>query len=296
MTDTKNQIIENIAERLIEALSTFEGQWEKPFFTAGSNKNVITGKEYRGINILILAATSWKNGYKSKTWGTYQQWLEKKCQVKKGEKATTIVFWKPLSYKCDVENTETGDIEEVEKQTFVARAYHVFNAEQVEGYAEEIPETEKLDTEAVAEINKFFDNTGIPYRFGDGSKACYLPLQDLVIIPERENCVSLTEYAATFSHEMTHATGHETRLARKMLNKKNNQSYAFEELIADIGAGMVCSHIGYDYAFSKNNLAYLKSWLKVVHDDPKKIVSACSMAQKAADYLINAQNVGKIEE
>lgn len=245
---------------------------------------------------MILAATSWKNGYKSKTWGTYQQWLEKKCQVKKGEKATTVVFWKPLSYKCDVENTETGDIEEVEKQTFVARAYHVFNAEQVEGYAEEIPETEKLDIEAVAEINKFFDNTGIPYRFGDGSKACYLPLQDLVIIPERENCISLTEYAATFSHEMTHATGHETRLARKMLNKKNNQSYAFEELIADIGAGMVCSHIGYDYAFSQNNLAYLKSWLKVVHDDPKKIVSACSMAQKSADYLINAQNVGKVEE
>lgn len=295
MTNTKNQVIENIAERLIEALSTFEGQWEKPFFTAGSNKNVITGKEYRGINILILAAAAWKNGYKSKTWGTFQQWLEKKCPVKKGEKATQIIFWKPLTYKEQI-TAENGDVVEEEKQTFVARAYYVFNAEQVEGYSEEIPEIKKIDIEAVAEINKFFDNTGIPYKYGDGSAAYYVPSKDLVVIPARENCTGLTEYAATFSHEMTHATGHKKRLARNMFSNKGTQAYAYEELIADIGAGMVCSHIGYDYAFSKNNLAYLKSWLKVVHDDPKKIVSACSMAQKAADYLIDAQNVGKVEE
>ncbi|MBQ8347407.1 MAG: DUF1738 domain-containing protein [Alphaproteobacteria bacterium] len=288
MTNTKNKVIENIAERLIEALSDFEGQWEKPFFTAGDNKNVITGKEYRGINILILAAAAWKNGYKSKTWGTFQQWLEKKCPVKKGEKATQIIFWKPLTYKEEVK-TENGDIIEEEKETFVARAYYVFNAEQVEGYSEEIQETKKIDVEAVTEINKFFDNTEIPYKYGDGSAAYYVPSKDLVVIPARENCTGLTEYAATFSHEMTHATGHKKRLARNMFANKGTQAYAYEELIADIGAGMVCSHIGYDYAFSKNNLAYLKSWLKVVHDDSKKIISACSQAQKAADYLIGMQ-------
>ena len=92
MTDTKKQVIENIAERLIEALSGFEGQWEKPFFTAGDNKNVITVKEYRGINILILAAAAWKNGYKSKTWGTFQQWLEKKMPRQKRRKSNTDYF------------------------------------------------------------------------------------------------------------------------------------------------------------------------------------------------------------
>lgn len=107
---------------------------------------------------------------------------------------------------------------------------------------------------------------------------------------------SETGFVSTLAHETIHATGHKHRLNRDMKGRFGNESYAFEELIADIGAGMVCSHIGYDYAFSKNNLAYLKSWLKVVHDDPKKIVSACSMAQKAADYLIDAQNVGKVEE
>lgn len=282
MTD-KNQVIENIAERLIEALSGFEGQWEKPFFTAGNNRNVVTGKDYRGINVLILAVTALKMGYKSKKWGTFQQWLEKKCPVKKGEKATQIIFWKPLTYKEEVK-TENGEIIEEEKETYVARAYYVFNAEQVEGYTEE-PEPEKVDIEAVAEINKFFDNTKIPYQFGE--RACYSPMKDLVTIPAREKCISLTEYAATFAHEMTHATGHKSRLAREM--GMETEKYAYEELIAEIGAGMVCSFIGYDYAFSKNNLAYLKSWLKVFKDDPKKIVSACSQAQKAADYLIGAQ-------
>jgi antirestriction protein ArdC len=284
MINTRNKVIENIAERLIKALSTFEGQWEKPFFTAGNNRNVVTGKDYRGINVLILAVAALKNGYKSKKWGTFQQWLEKKCPVKKGEKATQIIFWKPLIYKEEV-RTENGEIIEEEKETYVARAYYVFNAEQVEGYAEE-PESEKIDVEAVAEINKFFDNTKIPYQFGE--RACYSPMKDLVIIPAREKCISLTEYAATFAHEMTHATGHKSRLAREM--GMETEKYAYEELIADIGAGMVCSYIGYDYAFSKNNLAYLKSWLQVFKDDPKKIVSACSQAQKAADYLIDIQN------
>lgn len=282
MTD-KNQVIENIAERLIEALSGFEGKWEMPFFTAGNNRNVVTGKDYRGINVLILAVTALKRGYKSKKWGTFQQWLEKKCPVKKGEKATQIIFWKPLTYKEEIK-TENGEIIEEEKETYVARAYYVFNAEQVEGYTEE-PESEKIDVEAVAEINKFFDNTKIPYQFGE--RACYSSIKDLVTIPAREKCISLTEYAATFAHEMTHATGHKSRLAREM--GMETKKYAYEELIADIGAGMVCSHIGYDYAFSKNNLAYLKSWLQVFKDDPKKIVSACSQAQKAADYLIGAQ-------
>ena len=120
MTD-KFDFIETVSNTIIERLENFSGEWEKPFFTSFA-RNVATKKAYRGINILILNFAALFNGFSSSVWGTYRQWQEKGCQIKKGSKATTIVFWKPLSYKCEVENTETGELEEVENQTFVVCA------------------------------------------------------------------------------------------------------------------------------------------------------------------------------
>lgn len=206
MTD-KFDIIEQVSNTIIERLEDFTGEWEKPFISSFA-RNVSTKKAYRGINILILNFAALFNGFSSSVWGTYRQWQEKGYQVKKGSKATTIVFWKPLSYKCEVENTETG-------------------------------------------------------------------------------------FVSTLAHETVHATGHKNRLNRDMKGRFGNESYAFEELIADIGAGFVAGYLGYDYQFSKNNLAYLKSWLKVLKNDKRAIFKACSEAQKAFDYLLTFQEIGR---
>ena len=279
---------EPFAEKLIQALESFEGHWEKPFFTKGSHQNAFSKREYRGLNVLLLTATTLEKGYQSKKWATFKQWLESGNPVKKGEKATTVVFWKPVKYSVKVEDEQVE-----EKETVVGRMYYVFNAEQTENYTpEQQPEIEP----EVGTVDEFFENTKIPFRFGDGSRAFYTPALDLVTVPHRTNCTSLTEYVATFAHEMTHATGHESRLNRKLSSGFGTENYAFEELIADIGAGFVAQYLGFDYAFSKNNLAYLKSWLKVFKDDPKKIVSACSMAQKAADYLIKRGEIDNVQE
>lgn len=277
----KKDIIEQVANTLIERLENFSGEWEKPFISVYPH-NVVTGKPYRGINTLILAFTSALFGYHSASWGTFKQWQEKGYHVKKGEKATTIVFWKPLKFTTEVENTETGELEAVEEQAFVARAYNVFNGSQIEGWEDE----KKPDLDAMT----FFENTKIRYSFG-ANLAAYDIKNDVVLMPERNQFINETAFISTIAHETVHATGHENRLNRDMKGKFGNEAYAFEELIADIGAGFVAGYLGYEYQFSKDNLAYLKSWLKVLKNDKKAIFKACSHAQAAFDYLLTFQEV-----
>ena len=322
MTD-KFDIIETVSNTIIERLENFSGEWEKPFISSFA-RNITTKKAYRGINILILNFAALFNGFSSSVWGTYRQWQDKGYQVKKGSKATTIVFWKPLSYKCEVENTETGELEEplsendnglsfssarsdicrrakaikspvaslkniCENQAFVACAYSVFNGSQVEGFGEDIEEAEfSVEKDVMA----FFENTDITYFYG-ATLAGYDPKNNVVLMPERKDFKTETGFVSTLAHETIHATGHKNRLNRDMKGRFGNESYAFEELIADIGAGFVAGYLGYDYQFSKNNLAYLKSWLKVLKNDKKAIFKACSEAQKAFDYLLTFQEIGR---
>lgn len=218
MTD-KGDLIETVANTLIERLENFSGEWEKPFFTSFA-RNVATQKAYRGINILILNFAAAVNGFTSSVWGTYRQWQEKGCQVKKGEKSTTVVFWKPLSYKCEIENTETGDIEEVENQSFVARAYAVFNGSQVEGFTEE---NERADFVLQANVMKFFDNTDITYFYG-ANLAGYDCRRDVVLMPARNDFKTEAGFISTLAHETVHATGHKNRLNREMKGRFGNES------------------------------------------------------------------------
>ena len=222
MTD-KFDIIETVSNTIIERLENFSGEWEKPFISSFA-RNITTKKAYRGINILILNFAALFNGFSSSVWGTYRQWQEKGYQVKKGSKATTIVFWKPLSYKCEVENTETGDIEEplsendnglsfssarsdicrrakaikspeaslrniCENQAFVARTYSVFNGSQVEGFGEDI---EKAEFTVEKDVMAFFENTDITYFYG-ATLAGYDPKNNVVLMPERKDFKTETD-------------------------------------------------------------------------------------------------------
>ena len=138
------------------------------------------------------------------------------------------------------------------------------------------------------EINKhreFLDKTGIEYEEGH-NRACYIPSIDKVYLPSPEQFIDKAAYIPVSCHEFIHATGSKKRLDRDFTGKFGDESYAFEELVADIGAGFLSAALGKQYIFQNNNLAYLKSWVKVLKDQPKAILKACSHAQKAADYLL----------
>lgn len=284
----KTDLIEKVSNQIIEKLETFEGKWEKPFVSLFAY-NILTQKPYRGINILLLNCAATEQKFTSAVWGTFKQWKDKGFAVRKGEKATTVLFWKPLTFKNEQENEETGEIDISENHTYMARCYSVFNGSQIEGFTSDI---EKSEFSFKEDVKTFFENTEIPYVYG-AFQAAYFPEEDVIYMPHQSDFINEQGFVSTLAHETIHATGHEKRLNRDFNGRFGTESYAFEELVADIGAGFVAGYLGYEYQFSKDNLAYLKSWLKVLKNDKRAIFKACSEAQKAFDYLMSFQQQRK---
>jgi antirestriction protein ArdC len=284
----QQDLIEKVSNQIIEKLQNLEGKWEQPFVSLFAY-NVLTKKPYRGINILLLNCAVVEQKLTSSVWGTFKQWKDKGYTVKKGEKSTTVLFWKPLTFKNELENEETGETEELENHTYMARCYSVFNGSQIEGFTSEI---EKEEFSLAPDAQTFFDNTDISYDYGY-FLAAYSHETDIVLMPNKSDFINEQGFVATLAHETIHATGHKNRLNRDFSGRFGTQSYAFEELVADIGAGFVAGYLGYEYQFSKDNLAYLKSWLKVLKNDKRAIFKACSEAQRAFDYLMSFQHQRK---
>lgn len=280
----KNLVAELLAERLGKLIEKDESVWKKPWVCLGSDKNILSHRHYRGINALILPLVRDERGFNSIMWGTFQQWLERKTPVRKGEKGTRIIFWKPLTYQNEVKN-DAGETELEEREVFMARCYTVFNGSQCEGYDVSAENKFKpLDDKRNKEADKYFDNYGIPIIYG-GDSAFYVPSKDEIHLPEWERFNTASEFYSTLAHESIHSTGAKHRLDRKFKLDNEQMNYAIEELVADIGAGLLVGKFGYAYQFSDNNIAYLKSWFRSLKNEPKLLIKACSHAQKAVDYL-----------
>lgn len=292
MTKT-DEIIKKIADKFIEKINQFEGHWEKPFFSCSAlPRNVITKKPYRGLNTMLLWVAAEEKNFSSNLWGTFDQWKEKGKSIKKGENGVGIIFWKKTHYNEEVVN-ENGETTIEEHEGCIARYYVVFNACQMTEYAPE--EIETIPEDIRQEIDdfktNFLDKTGIKYTETNEGRAFYIPSTDEVVLPKLEIYSKKSEYIPTACHEFTHATGAKTRLNRDFSGKFGDAAYAFEELIADIGAGMLSAALGKNYIFQNNNIAYLKSWIEILQDQPKAILKACSHAQKAADYLLELAEI-----
>ena len=277
----KVDIKQDVTDRIVARLEDVDS-FEMPFESFRS-KNIASGKFYRGINIMLLAFAPYNSPY----WGTYKQWTAKGAQVRTGEKATHIVFWKMRKVKEEDENGE-----EVEKTIPLSRYYPVFNAEQVDGW--EAPEHGMVDeTEIISSADCFFDALSMKVETRNEGRACYKPLEDKIQMPPREafnatKTSSATEaYYSTLAHECTHATGHKERCDREM------NSYAAEELVAEIGAAMLCGQLGISNEMRDDHVAYIKSWLKALNNDKTFIFKTASKAQEAIDWMETKQEVLK---
>ena len=217
-------------------------------------------------------------------WATYKQWQERGCQVRKGEKAAMVVFWK--AYK--VEQDDAGD-DEGDETRLVARASFVFNAAQVDGFdlskisKGETPEDLSED-QRIASAEAFFAATGAIVRHG-GNRAFYTTAGDFIQMPQFAQFDGAVFYYATLAHEHTHWTGANARLDRQFGARFGDQAYAFEELVAELGAAYLCGILGLANEPRPDHAAYLDSWLKVLKSDKKAIFTAANKAQAAVDYL-----------
>lgn len=292
MTAAKLDIHQAITDQIVTAIENgapdFKMPWHRSRGSLMRPVNVSTGNAYQGVNVLSLWVAAEVHGYSTPIWGTYRQWQAKGAQVRKGEKASLVVFYKELEFER--ENAETGQSEE--GKTLFARASHVFNAAQVDGF--ELPEPEdapKTIIESLADADALIAASGAIIREG-GEKAFYRPSDDTIALPDRfrftgtETMSPQEAFYATALHELTHWTGAKHRLDRNFAGRFGSESYAFEELIAELGASYLCAHLGITTELRPDHAAYIANWLKVLKGDKKAIFTAASQADKAARFLL----------
>lgn len=305
-----DEFVNDIADRFIAALErgNVEGKWQRPWRAvagAGMPHNVVTKKDYRGINVPIL----WLSGFTCMDWGTLKQWAKigyvtpaaywtkngKVGDKPASERSTGIVFWKPIQ---KIETDSNGD--EKKSSFMLMRTYFVLNGEQMvnaetgEPYvdATTTPDTtaepiEKVHKAAHDALNGYCERESIPVTH-NGDSAFYVPSRDSITLPPFEAFKSETGYLATFAHECGHSTGHESRLDRDFSGRFGNNAYAFEELIAEITSTLVNCKLGVTQSetIPENHVKYIKGWLEIMRGDSKAIINAAQAAQKAADRIL----------
>jgi antirestriction protein ArdC len=247
-------------------------------------KNLFTGNEYNGCNWMWLSMVrGGKNVGDSNKWITYNQarqmtGLEK--PIKRGSVGTPIMLFKPFKVS-KVENNEVK-----EKMIPMMKVFTVFNRDVVEGLPKEVI-PEDSEENKLEEVEGVIRNHKIGVRNGFDS-ACFIPSLDVIHMPKIVDFKSTEDYYATLLHEMTHWTGHKSRLDRDMSTTFGGSSYAFEELVAELGSAMLCNH--YKIEGELQHTEYIASWLKALEDDEKLILKASAKAQKAFDYLLGDGN------
>lgn len=293
-TKTRRDIHQEVTNAIIAAIEAGPGSFELPWHRSsaglGRPRNAATRRAYNGVNILTLWISAQSRGFTSGSWGTYKQWQSLGAQVRRGEKASTVVFYKSFDVR-----TENEDGEPVTETRLFARSSRVFNADQVDGFSDPTvtaPLTD--DTETLAAVDDFIAATGAEIRHG-GACACYAPSGDYIRIPPRAaftgtaTSTATESYYATVLHEIVHWAGHPARCNRDLSGRFGNAAYAMEELVADLGAAFLCADLHIAPSPRADHAAYLASWLKVLRNDKKAIFTAASKASQAADYLAGLQ-------
>ena len=268
---------EIVTESIIKQLESGVAPWRKPWRTEPP-ANLVSKKEYRGINIFLLASL----GYGSRYWVTYRQAQTLGGSVKKGQHGSKVVFWKFDEYRK--ENEETGETEN--RKSILLRYYTVFNLEQCDGIKSPEPHQVIHPIEQCEHIVNSMPN---PPSLEQDSRASYRPSTDTVGMPARSAFDSSEGYYSTLFHELTHSTGHPSRVGREGIMEHNpfgSDDYSKEELVAEMGAAMLCGVAGVESRTLENSASYLQSWINRLRSDSRLIVSAASQAQKASDYIL----------
>jgi len=281
----QTEIRQQITNQIIEALEISNlPPWRKPWSddpNAGLNTSLSSGAAYRGINQLILQVSASRQDFRSKWWGTFNQIRNSGSSVRRGQKATKIVLWKPVSRK-----RANKDGKKVDDSFLIMREFSVFNIEQTTGldefrvgFAQPAVDT----SERYEETDRVIEATDADIRHG-GNDAFYTPQNDFIQCPFRHQFDSPESYYETLFHELTHWAEHPERLNWD----RQANGYAMGELIAEIASCFGVSELNLPTTESMgNHAAYVKHWLKGMQDDPKFIFRAAAQATKAVDFILS---------
>jgi antirestriction protein ArdC len=272
-----------VTAALVAALEANPGDPLMPWHRGGANGapiNVASGEAYQGVNTLNLWVRGQLAGHAAAVWGTYRQWRAADCQVRRGETAVPVIFYKPI-----VRENGDGD----EEAFRVLKWFPVFNADQVDGWTPPTPQGDPLPR--LSAVDAVVAATGASIQEG-GDQACYVLSTDSIRMPDGRRFFdtdsgSRTEnFYAVLLHELTHWTGHGSRCDRDLGQRFGSQAYAMEELVAEIGAAFLCARLKITPAVREDHAQYLANWLQVLKADNKAIFTAAAKAQAAVDFTL----------
>ena len=270
-------IYQEVTNRIIDQLEAGTIPWHKPWMACGQAVSHLTGRPYSLLNQMLLG--------RSGEYLTFKQVQVVGGKVKKGEKASMVVFWTWL----EREDEDTGEKVEVP----FLKYYSVFHIDQCEGveakYTEPLPMTSDPNENAEVFIEEYLWRSGVELIHKKGNRAYYQPAFDRVVLPCMEQFKETAEYYSTVFHELVHSTGHKSRLDRfEQTVFFGSEGYSKEELIAEIGAAFLLNYSGLETPSSfQNNAAYIQNWLKVLKGDKRFIVSAAGKAEKSVKLILN---------
>jgi len=279
-------VYQEVTDSIIKQLENGAMPWIKPWATdSTADKNFLSQAPYKGINRLMLGLSSMVQGFGCPVWASFKQWQTVGATVRKGEKGTKIVFYSPVTK----ENKATGDSESYN----LLKTYYVFNASQVDGVTIQAPTVPDKPFNAIEAAELRIKLTGAVITHG-GDSAFYAPSVDKINVPHKASFIGEASYYATVFHELTHWTGAEIRCNRNLKGRYGNPLYAFEELVAEMGAAFLCQD--YRIQGELRHAGYIQSWLKVLKEDSRAIFKAAALAQKAVDHIngLNAVNADSV--
>lgn len=321
---------EAIAKAMIDLMEkTGLPAWKCPWIFLSADM-AYKGSTYNGVNAIITALARTAYGYKSRLWLTHTKieglngkvWTPAKgkgkskgrwvktdsadsssfAHIRKGTHGVPVIYWDWIVKKDDKGNPILDEEGNPETRPFL-RTYIVHNADNIENFDPTPFEPERkktgIDETSCREIEErlLASYTKHPKVVHGGDRACYFPTLDQISIPEYSQFTDVAEFASTLAHELSHSTGHSSRLKRNLSGWKGSDQYAFEELVAEFSAAMILGTLGIDTVPSaENNAAYLKSWLSHLKKDPVILFDAISAAKKASSMVLNETDETPEEE
>jgi antirestriction protein ArdC len=275
---------DQVAEKIIKQLEAGTAPWQRPWGDAsesGLPMNPISGNRYKGINVVQLLSESRADP----RWLTYKQTQDLGAQVRKGEKGTVIQYWQfpDKSSTSTNANASPEKLDESKQYLPFVKHFVVFNAEQIDG----LPPLEvKAPTwDVVARAENIVQASGADIRHAEQERAVYMPKADYILLPNKTQFADAHLYYATALHELSHWTGHESRLARDLSGDRSSENYAREELRAEISSMLMGAEVGLGHDPS-NHLSYVASWVKAIKSDPAVIFKAAADAEKIQTFLL----------
>ena len=290
MSKTK-KYLQDFAGTLAQAMIKNGTNWDCIFKRNSMPVNASTNKRYKGINFLMLNYETQQKEYSSPIFASYKQWASLNAQVKKGTTGTPIVFYRPI-----MEQSKINPLKEVQKG-MILNYSKVFNIDQVDltesKFSPAIFKTGKQYS--ITEIDNFVKATKVEIQHSDGKGCYYSPSKDFINMELKSNFKDTKEsdatvhYYSTLFHELTHSTLHEKRLNRKDKFDNRKKSYAYEELIAEIGSILFSHEFNFTKTIRDNHAKYLNSWIKCLNNDYTFLTGATAQAQKAVDYFMSSE-------